>query len=73
RQRAGEKMVNMLLNRNTKYGNKRKKHTKNHKRRKRSKRNEDKERVPLVVFGVGIFGKDNERLKKNRCGVTDLL
>lgn len=30
-------------------------------------------KVPLIVFGDGMFGKDNVKLKGNRCGVTDKL
>lgn len=34
---------------------------------------EDKTKVPLVVFGDGLFGKDHVRLKGNRCGVSGSL
>lgn len=30
-------------------------------------------KVPLIVFGDGMFGKDNVKLKGNRCGVTGIL
>ncbi|CEG78374.1 hypothetical protein RMATCC62417_12992 [Rhizopus microsporus] len=32
-----------------------------------------KEMIPLVVFGAGMFGKDNVKLKGHRCGVVGKL
>lgn len=34
---------------------------------------ENKEKVPLVVFGNGMFGKDVVKLKGLRCGVVGIL
>ncbi|PHZ08201.1 uncharacterized protein RHIMIDRAFT_79151 [Rhizopus microsporus ATCC 52813] len=33
----------------------------------------EREKVSLVVFGVGIFGKDSIKLKRNRCGATGVF
>ncbi|KAI7873225.1 uncharacterized protein EV154DRAFT_556343 [Mucor mucedo] len=34
---------------------------------------EDKSKVPLVVFGTGMFGKDLVKLKRLECGVTGVM
>ena len=34
---------------------------------------EDKSKVPLVVFGNGMFGKDLVKLKGLRCGVAGIM
>jgi hypothetical protein len=36
-------------------------------------REEDKSKVPLVVFGNGMFGKNLVKLKGLRCGVAGVL
>ncbi|ORE11873.1 hypothetical protein BCV72DRAFT_331883 [Rhizopus microsporus var. microsporus] len=33
----------------------------------------EREKVPLVVFGAGMFGKDSIKLKRNRCGATGVF
>ncbi|KAI9268584.1 hypothetical protein EDC94DRAFT_514539, partial [Helicostylum pulchrum] len=34
---------------------------------------EDKNKMPLIVFGNGIFGKDLVKLKGLRCGIVEIL
>ncbi|ORE06452.1 hypothetical protein BCV72DRAFT_328887 [Rhizopus microsporus var. microsporus] len=33
----------------------------------------EREKVPLVVFGAGMLGKDSIKLKGNRCGLTGVF
>ncbi|KAI8991314.1 hypothetical protein BDF20DRAFT_919792 [Mycotypha africana] len=43
------------------------------KKRKQSPFVQPMDKVPLVVFGAGMFGKDNVKLKGLRCGVVGRL
>jgi hypothetical protein len=34
---------------------------------------QDKSKIPLIVFGDGVFGKDSVKMKGLRCGVVGIL
>ncbi|OAD77825.1 hypothetical protein PHYBLDRAFT_141686 [Phycomyces blakesleeanus NRRL 1555(-)] len=80
-------MTNMLINCGSKY-NKTKKVKKNNgdttfesltractkrDRWKPTKYQQDSTKVPLLVFGSGMFGKDDVKLKRHRCGAVGKL
>ncbi|CEP17611.1 hypothetical protein [Parasitella parasitica] len=89
RQKAPQIMVNMLVNGGKKYNrrqrSKKKKRAKQKKRLKKQNRvippttakpakfHQYTNKVPLIVFGSGMFGKDSVKLKGNKTGVTDIL
>ena len=33
----------------------------------------EREKVPLIVFGAGMFGKNSMKLKGNRCGIAGVF
>ncbi|ORE09458.1 hypothetical protein BCV72DRAFT_201617 [Rhizopus microsporus var. microsporus] len=77
-------MVNMLVHGDAKYNkkkrkkrNRKKKRSKNRRQIQKKKRiklpKTDIEKVPLVVFGARMFGKDSIKLKGNWCGDTSVF
>ncbi|KAI7899133.1 uncharacterized protein BX663DRAFT_554328 [Cokeromyces recurvatus] len=54
-------MVNMTINGGKKI------------KRRSAKFSQDAAKVPLIVFGAGMFGKDGVNLKGNKCGATGVL
>ncbi|KAL0075567.1 hypothetical protein J3Q64DRAFT_1666990 [Phycomyces blakesleeanus] len=89
KQRAPDMMVNILLSGSARYNRRRHFRKKNRKQERQNKSKkgknrqyklkplrypEDKSKVPFVVFGNGMFGKDRVKLKGLRCSVAgDLL
>ncbi|CEJ03737.1 hypothetical protein RMCBS344292_17715 [Rhizopus microsporus] len=82
RQRATEKMVDILVTGRAKYNRRRRKKKKNKKATLNATINvptklnkwkplsyiENNRKVPLIIFGDGMLGKDLMKLKSNCCG-----
>ncbi|KAI7901591.1 uncharacterized protein BX663DRAFT_562075 [Cokeromyces recurvatus] len=61
KQKAAQIMVNMIINGGKKV------------KRRPAKFSQDVAKVPLIVFGAGMFGKDGVNLKGDKCRATGVL